>query len=121
MISRAATGQKWSVAAPKRNPDATGQWSPSGSAAERSQHLARRKSIYEAMHPETTHGAVGRGGKRDADSASLSFTADTAKKTGVAARTIAEDVQIGTNLADDVMEKVKESHYHCPVRYLWPH
>ncbi|MGE0289075.1 MAG: ParB/RepB/Spo0J family partition protein [Bradyrhizobium sp.] len=82
------------------------------SAAERSQHLARRKSIYEAMHPDTkTGGAPGMagGGKVAKNADSASFVADTAKKTGVAARTIAEDVQIGTRLADDVMEKVKAS------------
>lgn len=84
---------------------------PGIAAAERAQHLARRKQIYEAMHPEAKTGGLpgkaGGGKAKTADSAS--FVNDTAKKTGIASRTIAEDVQIGTRLAADVMEKVKAS------------
>lgn len=76
-------------------------------AAERAEHLARRKELYEGLHPETKQGATGRGGKKDADSAS--FVSDTAKRTGIAARTVAVDVQIGAHLAPDVMQAVKAS------------
>jgi hypothetical protein len=49
-------------------------------SAERAIHIAERKRLYEAIHPETKHGAVGRGGKKEPNSGS--FSDDTAKKTG---------------------------------------
>ena len=82
-------------------------------AAERAEHLARRKELYEGLHPETKHGVAGAIGKHrkstDAESASVGFVTDTAKKTGIAARTVAVDVQIGAHLAPDVMQAVKAS------------
>ena len=53
------------------------------------------KELYEMLHPETKHGAIGNG--RVAESATLPtprFSADTAEKTGVAERTIREEVQL---------------------------
>jgi ParB family chromosome partitioning protein len=49
---------------------------------ERGEQLAKRQGLYEAKYPQTKHGAIGRGRNRDADSATLSFTKDTAAKTG---------------------------------------
>lgn len=80
--------------------------------AERSELLAERKQLYEALHPETKAGAKGGPGNikgqrsENADSA-VSFTADTASKTGRGRRTIEEEVRIGTRVPRDVMEKVK--------------
>jgi hypothetical protein len=50
--------------------------------------VSRRKSIYELLHPETRHGAVGRGGKksRQIDDSSARFTTATAKATGKSER-----------------------------------
>lgn len=83
--------------------------------AERSEHLARRKAIYEAQHPETKAGKAG--GKASgiargtsAESAFVqSFTADTAAKTGRGRRTIEEEVSIGEHLTPAVMEAAKGS------------
>lgn len=78
--------------------------------AERSQHLARRKAIYEVQHPETKAG-----GDRKSDAIktrnprSDSFAADTAAKTGRGRRTIEEEVSIGENLTPAVMDAAKDS------------
>jgi len=69
-------------------------------AADRAKHLARRKELYEAIHPETKQGGV-RTAKQNPESGSCSFVDDTARKTGKARSTVAQDVQIGTNLAPD--------------------
>ena len=57
--------------------------------AERALHVGRRKELYEKLHPETKHGAAGRGRNRDANLAS--FTETTAKATGESKRKIARD------------------------------
>jgi hypothetical protein len=41
-----------------------------------------RKELYEILHPQTKHGAIGGGHPRDAESATLNFVKDTADKTG---------------------------------------
>jgi ParB/RepB/Spo0J family partition protein len=62
------------------------------SAAERALHIGRRKEIYERTHPETAHGAVGRGGKsRKLCDTKDRFTKDTAKKTGQSERKVQLD------------------------------
>lgn len=69
---------------------------------ERGEHLARRKDIYIARHPETRQGGVGRGGYKDENSSS--FSADTATKLGVTERT----VQIAVRRAEKICGKAKE-------------
>ena len=59
------------------------------SPAARALHVARRKEIHERLNPETKQGAVGRGGKKDANLAS--FAADTAAKTQRSQRDIQRD------------------------------
>ena len=68
-------------------------------AIERSKALARRKELYEALHPETTKGTAGavasnaKQGKGNAtDNVSVaSFAADTAAKTGQSERQVRRD------------------------------
>ena len=77
---------------------------------ERAEHLARRKAIYEKLHPETRHGgAPGRkgGGKKAKDAPHASFAADTSAKAGIAPRTVQEDVQLATRPAPDVRDAVR--------------
>jgi ParB-like chromosome segregation protein Spo0J len=61
--------------------------------AEEAVHIGRRKELYEKVHPETMHGAVGRRGKRSQNATSFepvdAFIDDTAKKTGKHRATIA--------------------------------
>lgn len=74
---------------------------------ERAEHLARRKEIYEAIHPEARHGASGgwhnnKGASLEKDT--LSFSSDAAAKLNVSPRTVRRDVKIGTSIADDVRD-----------------
>ena len=60
----------------------------------------RRKEIYLILHPETGHGKAPSnqytGSKREADT--VSFSQDTANKTGKAERTIRRQAKIGKEL-----------------------
>lgn len=79
-------------------------------ALERSEQLERRKRLYEAMHPETKHGAApgkAGGGKVAKVAESASFDRDTAAKTGISPRVIREQVQIATSIPTDVREQLK--------------
>lgn len=76
--------------------------------AERSEHLARRKAIYEAQHPETKAGGF-HGNQHRKVSAESAFTSDTAAKTGRGRRTIEEEVSIGERLTPATMEAAKDS------------
>jgi ParB/RepB/Spo0J family partition protein len=59
------------------------------SPAERALHIGRRKKLYEQLHPETKHGAVGRKGKSSQDE--NSFVNQTVATTGKARATVARD------------------------------
>lgn len=82
-------------------------------ALDQARQIARRKDLYLKLHPETApvtqRGGPGRGNKTTADSAVVSYTADTAAKTGVSERTIREDVQIGESIAPDVAEAIRDT------------
>jgi len=76
--------------------------------------LARCKELYEAQHPETRAGVAGAlakhgkvGKSATADSATASFVDDTASKTGRGARTVREDVSIGTKLTPAAAEIIR--------------
>jgi N6-adenosine-specific RNA methylase IME4 len=76
---------------------------------ERSEHLDRRKEIYEALHPESKHGGT-KGNQHTGkiqNSDLTSFVDDTASKTGRSRSSVAEEVQIGKRLAPDVKEKLR--------------
>jgi ParB-like chromosome segregation protein Spo0J/N6-adenosine-specific RNA methylase IME4 len=83
--------------------------------AERAMHIARRKELYEAAHPETKKGAApgaGRGKrKRPQESQDETFVKDTAAKTGKGRSTVARDATRGTKvvvLADVVGTSLDE-------------
>jgi hypothetical protein len=58
--------------------------------------LSRRKEIYEILHPETKAGyGPGRGHKEKKRQDGVSFTEDTASKTGQSRRTIERKASIG--------------------------
>jgi N6-adenosine-specific RNA methylase IME4 len=64
------------------------------SPAERALHVARRKELYEKLHPETRHGATGRGrAKSRQNDDSIRFTKDAASKTGRSERTVQREIE----------------------------
>lgn len=77
---------------------------------ERAEHLARRKDVYEARHPETRHGVAGAVAKHGtgADD-NLSFAADTASKTGIGEREIQRAVRRATKIASDVKKRIADT------------
>jgi len=69
--------------------------------SERALFTQRRKEAYEALHPETKHGAIGRGHEQsrqlgDSEKADR-FTADTAARTGQSERSVQRDATRGGN------------------------
>jgi len=99
-------------------------------ALELARALARRKVLYESLHPETRRGAKGgrkpadkpgkKPGKKPAeltDTVSVSseevpvksFAAAAAEKTGKSERTIARSVQIGQGLPPEIAAKVAQT------------
>jgi N6-adenosine-specific RNA methylase IME4/site-specific DNA-adenine methylase len=69
-------------------------------ALERCEHLARRKELYEGLHPEA---ARPKGGRRPANGEMISpFSSEAAAKAGVTPRTVQQEVQIARALPDDV-------------------
>lgn len=78
---------------------------------ERGEILKRRKEIYEVKWPETRQGMSGgwhNNKGENLESETISFSRDTAAKTGLTSRTIQQEVQIATNLDEEVKERLKE-------------
>ncbi len=81
---------------------------------ERSEQSARRKSLYEAKHPQTKHGASGGRGnvktkKNESADSALSFVADTVQKTSQSKRTVESDVQIAKNVSKSVRDAIRDT------------
>jgi len=88
------------------------------SAVEEASLLAKRKPIWEKLHPETRRGVNG-GKRREADLTDKlavrsdpaevkSFAADAAEKTGKSPRSVRRAVEIGTKLDKDVVRKLSK-------------
>ena len=81
------------------------------SGIEFDKHVARRKAIYEELHPETKHGAIG-GGRMlsrqvgDPEKADR-FSADTATATGKSERSIQRAAERGEKITGDVVELIR--------------
>ncbi len=83
---------------------------------ERSEQLARRKEIYEELHPETKAKVAGaiasnkKQGKGNIDTSEIiSFASDTSLKTGSSKRTIEQEVQIATSLTPETKELLRNT------------
>lgn len=68
--------------------------------------MARRKAIYEEMHPEAVKP---KGGRPKNDGTVPSFTEDTAAKTGQSQSIVQKHVQIATAIPADVKDAIRET------------
>jgi ParB-like chromosome segregation protein Spo0J len=81
--------------------------------AEEALHVDRRKQLYEKLHPETRHGAIGRGREKSSQ-VENSFVEETAKKTGKGESTIAraaargKKVKVLADIAGTALDKGTE-------------
>ena len=74
--------------------------------------LARRKEIYLKLYPETKKGGVNQHTKDKLLSDKMSFSEDTARKTGKSTRTVKRDVGVGEKLADHPAGDTSTNHWH---------
>ncbi len=79
--------------------------------AERASYTARRKAIYETLHPETVLGAALKRGVespyRQVGETADRFTASTAEATGKSERTIQRDAERGEKISERALAMVK--------------
>jgi len=79
------------------------------SPAERSSQTARRKAIYQELHPETRHG----GDRKSDQVAKLAtcsgerFTAETASATGRSERAVQRDAERGAKVIQEVLDMIR--------------
>jgi ParB family chromosome partitioning protein len=77
--------------------------------------LARRKEIYETLHPETKAGVAQALGMHRAlghdvgATVAPTFTEDAACKTGLSQRTVKEDIQIATRILPEVRDILRNT------------
>lgn len=77
------------------------------------EQLARRKAIYEALHPETKKGVVQAIGMHSSlghnvsPTIGLTFVKDAEEKTGLSRSSICGDIQIATRIPEDVRELLR--------------
>ena len=80
---------------------------------ELSELLARRKRIYETLHPETRHGGDRKSETIKSsicrDDPVKSFAEDTAEKMGVSPRTVERHVQIAENLTPEAKDVLRNA------------
>lgn len=80
------------------------------SSAEEAMHIDRRKIVYEKMHPETKHGAVGNGRKKSRQNGNSTsaprFTEATARATGKSERNIDRAAQRGAALGAPTLNAI---------------
>jgi len=79
------------------------------SPADRAAQTARRKAIYEALHPETRHGGnlAGDGVAKFATPGTQRFSADTAKATGQSERVVQLHAERGEKVIGEVLEMIR--------------
>ena len=79
------------------------------SELEKAEHLLARQELYEALHPETRHGAQGRRGGKQNETADSAFSKNTAEKTGDAERTIQHSIRRAKKILPEVRDSIRGS------------
>lgn len=81
------------------------------SEVDRALFTAKRKAAYEALHPETAHGAIGNGREKSrqvGDSSPPSrFTTDTAAKTGASERSVQRAAERGEKVCEEALRLIR--------------
>lgn len=82
---------------------------PSLSPADRARFTRRRKEAYEALHPETKHGAnlAGDGVAKSATPETPAFAKATAQVTGQSERTVRLDAERGEKVLPEVLDMIQ--------------
>jgi ParB family chromosome partitioning protein len=88
---------------------------------EKSEHLLKRKQIYEGLHPQTQqHVAGARGanasmkrGDATANFATASFADDTSNKTGISSRTIRQLTRRAREITEEVRNRIRANLQIC--------
>lgn len=75
--------------------------------SDRARQTARRKDIYEALHPETRHGANLDGPSTAAIVETPRFTEQTAKVTGQSERLVQLNAERGSKILDEVLDLIR--------------
>jgi ParB-like chromosome segregation protein Spo0J len=77
------------------------------SPSDRATQTARRKAIYEELHPETAHGVNQHSSSRQLGDSSERFTSDTAKVTGQSERKVQRDAERGEKVIATAIEIIR--------------
>ncbi len=80
---------------------------PQLSPSDRARFTKRRKEAYEALHPETRHGANQRPSGHFGHTEAPSFVTATANATGTSERTVRRNAEIGDKIEDAALAVVK--------------
>jgi hypothetical protein len=78
--------------------------------SDRARQTARRKELYEALHPEVQHGSPGvsrQVGDTQERSEAARFTEATAKVTGQSERVVQRDAERGAKILDEVLDLIR--------------
>lgn len=73
--------------------------------ADRARQTARRKAIYEELHPETRHGGEREASRQLGDTPR--FSADTARISGQSERAVQRDAERGEKVIDEVLYLIR--------------
>ena len=76
---------------------------------ERGEHLARRKEIYEKLHPQSKQGGDHKSEEFQNQSESISFCSDVSKALNLSKRTVEQEIQIANNLDEEVKEAITDT------------
>jgi hypothetical protein len=84
---------------------------------EKSEHLSKRKELYEQLHPDTRQHVAGaraanasmKRGDATANSATASFANDTSGKIGMSPRAIRQATRRATKIAEDVKKRIRSN------------
>jgi hypothetical protein len=76
---------------------------------ERGEHLARRKEIYETVHPETRRGANVGPQRHFVATEQPAFSEDTANKIGIDKRTVQRSIRRAEKIDEKVRDRIRDT------------